>query len=87
MITIKILHKHYSDNDQKIIFDNFSLQINKGDFIAIYGQNGVGKTTLLRVVARLEDFQSGSIAINGKPGSKIKIEELFSFFADSHLFQ
>lgn len=73
MIVIKNLYKKYTNSDPKNIFDNFSLKINKGDFIAIFGPNGVGKTTLLRIVAGLENFQSGNITINGKSFQKIRI--------------
>ncbi|MCM1437226.1 MAG: ATP-binding cassette domain-containing protein [Prevotella sp.] len=44
-----------------MILDNASLSINKGDFVAITGPNGGGKTTLLRVILRLLKPTSGSV--------------------------
>ncbi len=47
--------------DNKIILDNVSLSVEKGDFMAITGPNGGGKTTLLRVMLRLLRPSSGSV--------------------------
>lgn len=73
MINIKNLNKSYRNDHQKHIFDNFNLKINSGEFVSIFGSNGVGKTTLLRIVAGLEDVQSGSIVAGKKPITKNKI--------------
>jgi NitT/TauT family transport system ATP-binding protein len=45
--------------------DNTSLTINPGEFITVVGASGCGKTTLLRLIAGLEQRTSGTIAING----------------------
>lgn len=67
MITITGLNKSYQNDHQKLIFENFDLKINSGEFVSIFGSNGVGKTTLLRIVAGLENIQSGNILCDGKP--------------------
>ena len=45
---------------------NFSLQLNKGEIIAILGESGSGKSTILRLLTGLETPKSGRIVINGK---------------------
>lgn len=60
MIKIKNLKKSYEDN---IIFENLNLEINFGDFLAIYGVSGRGKTTLLNIIGMIEPFDSGSLSI------------------------
>ncbi|WP_296863293.1 ABC transporter ATP-binding protein [uncultured Methanobrevibacter sp.] len=50
--------------DEKII-DNFNLTVKKGEKIAIIGENGVGKTTLIKLLMRLYDIDSGKITIDG----------------------
>jgi putative ABC transport system ATP-binding protein len=45
---------------------NVSLQINRGEFLAVAGPSGSGKTTLLNMIGGLDRIDSGSIAVNGK---------------------
>lgn len=47
--------------------DDVTLAINDGDFISIIGTSGCGKTTLLRIIAGLENDFSGDIRLNGSP--------------------
>lgn len=73
MIKIVKLKKVYFNTREKVVFDDFNLQIKKGDSVAILGPNGIGKTTLLRIISGLEEFQSGKIIINDKRPSQAKI--------------
>ncbi|MCR4566584.1 MAG: ABC-F family ATP-binding cassette domain-containing protein [Pseudobutyrivibrio sp.] len=50
--------KHYDD---KLIFSDLSFDVHKGDRIAILGDNGTGKTTILKCINNLTDFESGEI--------------------------
>ena len=50
--------------DRDVILDNTSLKINKGDFIAIMGISGIGKSTLLKLLLGVFKVQSGSIELN-----------------------
>ncbi|MBA1393191.1 ATP-binding cassette domain-containing protein, partial [Lactobacillus sp. XV13L] len=49
-----------------------SLQINKGESIAIIGKSGSGKTTLMHIMALLDHPTSGSVLLNDEPTSKFK---------------
>lgn len=51
---------------EKLIFQDFSAQINAGEFIGIFGPNGAGKSTLMRALLRLVKPLSGKILILGK---------------------
>ncbi|MDA8751055.1 ABC transporter ATP-binding protein/permease [Planktomarina temperata] len=57
--------KHVEDD--KLIFDNISLRVPAGQKIAILGPSGVGKSTLLDLIAGLKDPTSGYININETP--------------------
>ncbi|MCR5416576.1 MAG: ABC-F family ATP-binding cassette domain-containing protein [Pseudobutyrivibrio sp.] len=47
--------------DDKVIFSNLSFDVHRGDRIAILGDNGTGKTTILKCINGLTDFESGEI--------------------------
>lgn len=55
--------------DSKPILDNVSLTIDKGDFVAITGPNGGGKTTLLRIMLKLLRPDSGSVTYYSDDGT------------------
>ena len=66
MLIIKHLNKKYSTVDGEIIaLDDLSLQIKKGEFIAIIGKSGSGKTTLLNMIGGLDTPDQGSILFEG----------------------
>ena len=64
VIQIKNLCKNF---DEHILFKNFNLIINDGDFLCITGDSGTGKTTLLNMIGQLEPYQEGEILFDGKP--------------------
>lgn len=51
---------------KKKVLDNFSLTIKPGQKIAFVGENGAGKTTIIKLLARFYDVNEGEILINGK---------------------
>ncbi|HPH85884.1 MAG TPA: ABC transporter ATP-binding protein [Ferruginibacter sp.] len=57
---------------------DFSLQINKGEKIAIVGKTGSGKSTIAQLMLRMYDIQEGLIAYDGVPINKIDLENLRS---------
>lgn len=61
MLEIKNLKKSYKDH---LIFENFNLRIEQGEFVIISGMSGSGKTTLLNIIGSLEDFDSGKVRFN-----------------------
>jgi len=48
-----------------ILFDPFSTQVSPGDRIALIGDNGVGKSTLLKIIANLESPSEGAVRLIG----------------------
>ncbi|WP_413993050.1 ATP-binding cassette domain-containing protein [Labrys okinawensis] len=54
--------------DHRLVLDRLSLSIAPGEFIAVVGRSGGGKSTLLRLVAGLEQPTAGEIIIDGRVG-------------------
>ncbi len=65
MLNIKNISKSFTQRG--IVLDNLSLDVNKGDSIAIMGPSGSGKTTLLNIIGLLDNPDSGTILFNGTP--------------------
>jgi len=52
---------------ERVLAEKLSLELNTGDLVGLIGQNGVGKSTLIRTLAGLQTKCSGEIHLNGKP--------------------
>lgn len=61
---ITLEHIGFSFEDNKPLFNNFNLTIPKGSFVAVVGKSGIGKTTLLNIIAKLIDPTSGNIVVD-----------------------
>ena len=62
MISIRNLRKSYDD---KVLFDNFDLDIPDGSFVVISGESGSGKSTLLNMIGGIEEPDGGTIIVDG----------------------
>lgn len=67
-------------NPDKIIIKDFSLDVSAGQKIAIVGPTGAGKTTLVKLLMRFYELNSGKITIGGQDISKMKRSDLRSMF-------
>ena len=56
------LTKRYGET---AVFANVSLEVAPGEFVAIVGESGVGKSTLLNCMAGLDDWSEGTVALDG----------------------
>lgn len=55
----------YRSNPKEKILDNLNLTINPGEHLALVGENGAGKTTIIKLLLRLYDVTEGEILVNG----------------------
>ena len=63
-VSLKNLCKSYDKS--KVIIDNVNLEIEDKEFIVLVGASGCGKSTILRMIAGLEDITSGTIEIEDR---------------------
>ena len=62
LITLKNVKKEYGKN--QVLFENLSLEIEKGEFVGLVGKSGAGKTTLLNIIGLITDISEGTIIID-----------------------
>lgn len=67
MLEIKGVDKTFNKGtiDEKILFNNFSLKVEKGEFISVVGSNGSGKTTILNIISGDVETDNGEIILDG----------------------
>ncbi|WP_294790624.1 ABC transporter ATP-binding protein, partial [uncultured Haemophilus sp.] len=77
IIEIKDLNRYFGEGENRVhILKNVSLNIEKGDFVAIIGQSGSGKSTLMNIIGCLDTATSGSYKINGKETIELSKDQL-----------
>ena len=72
-LSVTGLAKHYGDT---AVFSNVSLQVNSGEFVAIVGESGVGKSTLLNCLAGLDRWDQGTVLLDGQDLGRLGDEPL-----------
>lgn len=90
-VEFKNVRFSYPDSPDKIIIKNFSVSVKPGQKVAIVGPTGAGKTTMVNLLMRFFEINSGSISIDGVPISDLKRENLHELFSmvlqDTWLFE
>ena len=83
-------HVHFGYNADKIIINDFSAEVKEGQKIAIVGPTGAGKTTMIKLLMRFYDVNSGAIRIDGhnvKDFNRSELREMFGMvLQDTWLF-
>ena len=81
---------HFGYNEDKIIINDFSAKVKPGQKIAIVGPTGAGKTTMIKLLMRFYDVNSGEILIDGhniKDFNRTELREMFGMvLQDTWLF-
>ncbi|WP_125981516.1 ABC transporter ATP-binding protein [Loigolactobacillus iwatensis] len=77
---ITLDHVQFGYNDE-LLMQDFNLEVQKGETVAIVGPTGAGKTTIINLLERFYDIKGGSIRLMGTDTRDIKREALRSHFA------
>ncbi len=83
-------HVHFGYSEDKIIINDFSAKAKQGQKIAIVGPTGAGKTTMIKLLMRFYDVNSGAILIDGhnlKDFNRSELRQMFGMvLQDTWLF-
>jgi NitT/TauT family transport system ATP-binding protein len=79
-VTIRGLSKRF---DQTVIYDNFDLDIPRGELISVFGPNGCGKSTLINIIAGLIAPDAGQILFDGMKLDEIKFGYVFQNYREA----
>ena len=85
ILEVNALKKIYTTRfgaNQVTALRNVGFSVEKGEYVAIMGESGTGKTTLLNILAALDKPTSGSVLLNGKDLTKISENDLSGFRRD-----
>jgi NitT/TauT family transport system ATP-binding protein len=79
-VTIRGLYKRF---DKAVIYDNFDLDIPRGELISVFGPNGCGKSTLINIIAGLIPSDAGQILFDGMLLNEIKFGYVFQNYREA----
>ena len=66
MLTIRRLSKNYGGPRSRLMMQDINFEVAPGDYVAVMGESGVGKSTLLNLIAGLDLPDSGTIEFEGR---------------------
>ena len=77
IIELKNIHKYFGSEKNRVhVLKGINLEIQKGDFVAIIGQSGSGKSTMMNIIGCLDVPTNGSYKINGVEVGKMGKDQL-----------
>src|SRR5271169_5481984 len=79
-VTVRGLNKRF---DRTVIYDDFDLDIPRGELISVFGPNGCGKSTLINMVAGLIPPDKGQILFDGMRLNEIKFGYVFQNYREA----
>src|SRR5690242_318809 len=65
VLKIRSLSKTFAGPRRRAVLANIDFELNAGDYVAVMGESGVGKSTLLNLIAGLDQPDSGDVLLNG----------------------
>lgn len=89
MAKIKVEHLMKSfpplrkEGERVRVLNDISLNVTEGEFVTFFGPNGCGKTTLLKVLAGVEPYDSGAVSIDSKTPQEARTGLIFQNYGDS----
>lgn len=79
-ITIRGLSKSFNG---AVIYDQFDLDLPRGEFISIFGPNGCGKSTLINMISGLMPMDAGQVLFDGQTIQETRLSYVFQNYRDA----
>jgi len=76
VLSIRGLSKSYDGPRRRVVLTGVSLQLASGEYVAVMGESGIGKSTLLNLIAGLERPDAGSVELDGVDLSRLDDDAL-----------
>ena len=77
ILSLQNVTKDYLSDGQRVrALDGISLEVSRGEFVALVGRSGCGKSTLLNLAGAMDFPTSGQVLLDGVPTSSLKDAEL-----------
>ena len=84
LIEVQSVNKTYKRGEETlVVLDDLSLEVQKGDFLALMGPSGSGKSTLLNLIGGLDTPTSGQIVVNEQHLETMNASALSTWRADN----
>ena len=81
VVEFKNVNFSYPSNQEKLTLNNISFKVEPGSMLALVGESGAGKSTIMQVLLRFYDINSGSIEIDGYNIQDVTLNSLRNNFA------
>ena len=67
MLELREIYKYYNPGtvNEMCLFNNFNFKVEDGEFVAVVGSNGSGKTSMLNIICGSIPIDEGAVLING----------------------
>ncbi len=65
VLCIREVSKRFGGANSRTVLSSMNLEVSAGDYIAIMGESGIGKSTMLNIIAGLETLDSGDVLLDG----------------------
>ncbi len=84
MISIRSITKEFKKSSGVTrVIESIDLEVQKGEFVTVFGPNGSGKTTLLNIVSGLDNPDSGEVLVSGKKPKDAEVGFVFQNYNES----
>ncbi len=87
LIQLKNVHKsYYLSNDEEVpVLNGINLDIRKGEFVALMGESGGGKTTLLNIIGCLHSLTDGEYFLNGENIGEVRDDYTLAYIRNKKM--